>query len=42
MLGIPLPGRTHDRVFTWESASRSLCIRGKLELSTCRAATGDK
>lgn len=27
MLGIPLPGRTHDSAFTWESATRSLCIR---------------
>jgi hypothetical protein len=27
ILGIPLPGRAHDRAFTWESAGRSLCIR---------------
>jgi hypothetical protein len=34
MLGIPLPGRHQNRAFTWESASRILCMRRKLELST--------
>ncbi len=38
MLGIPLPGRNHDRDFTWESASHTLCMQGKPELSTCHAA----
>ncbi len=38
MLGIPLPGRNHDRAFTWESASRTLCMQRKRELSTCHAA----
>jgi hypothetical protein len=42
MLGITLHGRNHDRVFTWESASRSLCMQRKPELSTCHAAIGDK
>ena len=38
MLGIPLPGCNHDRDFTWESASRTLCVQEKPELSTCHAA----
>ena len=42
MLGIPLPGRNHDRAFTWESASRILCMQRKLELSTCHAAIDNK
>lgn len=42
MLGIPLPGRNHDRAFTWESVSRILCMQRKLELSTCHAAIGNK
>ena len=42
MLGIPLPGRNHDRAFTWESASRILCIQRKPELSTCQPAIDNK
>jgi hypothetical protein len=42
MLGIPLPGRNHGRGFTWESASRTLCMQRKPELSTCHAAIGNK
>jgi hypothetical protein len=42
MLGITLHGRNHDRAFTWESASRILCMQRKPELSTCRVAIGDK
>lgn len=38
MLGIPLPGRNHDRASTWESASRILWMQRKPELSTCHAA----
>jgi hypothetical protein len=38
MLGIPLPGRNHDRAFTWENASRILCMQRRAELSTCHAA----
>ena len=42
MLGIPLPGRSHNRAFTWESASRILCIQRKPELSTCHPAIDNK
>jgi len=42
ILGIPLPARNHDRAFTCESASHILCIPRKSELSTCRAAIGNK
>ena len=42
MLGIPLPGRNHDRAFTWESASRILCMQRKSELSTCHASIDNK
>jgi hypothetical protein len=42
MLGITLPGRAHDRTFTWESTSHALCTRRKSELSTRRAAMDDK
>ena len=42
MLGISLPGRNHDRAFTWESASRILCIQRKPELSTCQPAMDNK
>ena len=42
MLGIPLPGRNHDRAFTWESATRILCIQRKPELSTCQPAIDKK
>ena len=42
MLGITLPGRNHGRGFTWESASRTLCMQRKPELSTCHAAIGNK
>jgi hypothetical protein len=42
MLGIPLHGRNQDRAFTWESASRILCMQMKLDLSTCHAAINDK
>jgi hypothetical protein len=42
MLGIPLPGRNRDRAFTWEGASRSLCIQKKLELSTSHTAIHDE
>jgi hypothetical protein len=30
IVGIPQPGRTHDRAFTWENASRTLYMRKKL------------
>jgi len=42
MLGIPLPGRSHDRAFTWESASRILCMQRKPELSTCHSVIDNK
>ena len=42
MLGIPLPGRNHERAFTWENASSILCIQRKPELSTCRAVIDNK
>ena len=42
MLGIPLPGRNHDRAFTWENASRILCMQRKPELSTCHCAIANK
>ena len=42
MLGIVLPGRAHDRAFTWESTARTLCMEKKPELSTRRAAIAHK
>ena len=42
MLGIPLPVPHPDRNLTWESASRTLCIQRKTELSTCHAAIDNK
>ena len=42
MLGIVLPGRAHDRAFTWESTARALCIEKKLKLSTRHAAIAHK
>jgi len=42
MLGIPLPWRTREGAFTWESAGHALCMRRKPELSTCRVAIDDK
>ena len=42
MLGIPLPVRQPDRNFTWENASRTLCMQSKTELSTCHAAIDNK
>jgi hypothetical protein len=42
ILGIPLAGRNQNRVFTWESASHTLCIQRKLKLSTGRAARNDE
>jgi len=42
MLGIPLPVPQPDRNLTWESASRTLCMQRKTELSTCHAAIDNK
>ena len=42
MLGIPMPGRNHNRAFTWDSMSRILCMQRKPELSTCHAAISNK
>jgi hypothetical protein len=42
MLGIALPGRNHDRAFTWENANHTLCIKRKLKLSTYHAAINDE
>jgi hypothetical protein len=42
MLGIPLPVPPPDRNFTWENASRTLCMQRKTELSTCHAAIDNK
>jgi len=42
MLGIPLPVPQPDSTFTWESASRTLCMQRKTELSTCHPAIDNK
>jgi len=42
MLGILLPVPQPDRNLTWESASRTLCMQRKTELSTCHAAIDNK
>jgi len=42
MLGIALPGRNHNKAFTWESVSHILCMQRKPELSTCHAAIDNK
>jgi len=42
MLGIVLPGRARNRVFTWESAIRALWTKKKEKLSTRHAAIAHK
>jgi len=42
ILGIPLPGRTRHKAFTWESATRTLCMQRKRKLSTRHASSHDK
>ena len=41
-LGSPLPGRTHNRVLTWENIIHALCIDKESQLSTRHAAMDRK